>query len=208
MDKLYNNLNEESNKIEQNKKILLKLKEHQKTSIAAMLEFEDDGKVTYTKKSYIQNFHIYDEDNGYYYRYHEENNKFDNMRFEIESNYGILADKVGSGKTFMILGLITEKLIPKSRDRILHSSIFTSMRYKNDKEAMKTNLIIVPHNLISQWKNAFKYSKIKNYNVIKKTDITFLEFKDNIFKDVKLAEDADFTEENCVEYYDSIIVLV
>ena len=83
MDKLYNNLNENDKKIEQNKNILLKLKEHQKTSIAAMLDFENEGKVTFTKKSYVQNFHIYDEENGYYYRYHDENNKFEEMRFAL-----------------------------------------------------------------------------------------------------------------------------
>ena len=206
MNKMYNNLSENDKKIEHNNKILIKLKEHQKTSINAMLEFEDTGKVKFTKKAYINNFHVHNEDDGYYYRYHRDNHEFDDMEFEIESNYCILADKVGSGKTFMILGLIAEKIVPRARDRILSSTIYTSLRYKNNKEALKTNLILVPHNLVSQWKNAFKYAKYPTYCVIKKSDISDLIFSENMFKNQKPAEDADFTELNCVEFYDAIIV--
>ena len=206
MNKLYNDLNEHNKKIENNNNILIKLKEHQKTSINAMLEFEESGKVVFSKKAYIDNFHVHHEEDGYYYRYHRNDKEFGDIEFEIESNYGILADKVGSGKTFMILGLIAERLVPNARDRILSSSIYTTMRYKNNKEAMKTNLIIVPHNLISQWKTAFKYAKYPSYSVIKKADIGELIFSENMFKNQKPAEDAEFSELNCVEFYDAIIV--
>ena len=31
------------------------------------------------------------------------------MKIKFKCNYGILADQVGSGKTYMVLGLISEK---------------------------------------------------------------------------------------------------
>ena len=79
------------------------------------------------------------------------------MRFEIETNYGILADKVGSGKTFMTMGLICYKQVPAERDRIISSSVYTVTRYTDVEIPKKTHLILVPHNLIHQWKIAFQY---------------------------------------------------
>ena len=60
---LYNDLTSESNKIIQNNKIKIKLKEHQKTAIHAMLQFEESGKVAFTRKAFVKNYQIYDEYN-------------------------------------------------------------------------------------------------------------------------------------------------
>jgi hypothetical protein len=210
---LYNNLDNTSPKIIQDDKIKIKLKEHQKTAIYAMLKFENDGLISFTRNAYIQNYHIYDESevnryNHYYsvYRQNELNLKFKEMKFEIETNYGILADKVGSGKTFETMGLIAYGQIPKERDRIISSSIFTVTKYKDTQKAIKTNLIIVPHNIITQWETTFEYSTLLTYVISKKTDIDHLEFEENIFDVEKPSEDADYNETNCVPYYDCIIV--
>jgi hypothetical protein len=209
---LYNDLTQESPKIIQDQRIKIKLKEHQKTAIDAMINFENTGIVAFTKKAYVKNYQIFDEDthNRYYYYWrnhdNELNNKYKNMRFEIETNYGILADKVGSGKTFITMGLISYNQVPKERDRIISSSVYTVTRYKDIEVPKKTNLIIVPHNLISQWKIAFGYCTLKTFTVAKRCDIETLVFEDNIFKDHPPTKDADYTEINCIEYYDCIIV--
>ena len=213
---LYNNLTIESDKIFQNNMIKIKLKEHQKTAINAMLKFEETGIVAFTKKAYISNYNIYDETHynryGYYYGYNnpayeeEQKKKFKNMRFEIETNYGILADKVGSGKTFMTMGLICYKQVPAERDRIISSSVYTVTRYKDVEIPKKTNLILVPHNLIHQWKVAFQYCNLKTFVISKKAEIEYLQFEDNIFDKDPAGPDADFNETNCVEYYDTIII--
>lgn len=207
---LYNNLSSESPKIIQNDNIKISLKEHQKTAIKAMINFEETGKVIFSKKAYIQNYQIKDEEelNRYSWRtYNEEYRKyFKEMYFEIETNYGILADKVGSGKTFMTMGLICYKQVPVERDRIINSAIYTVTKYKDTEKPLKTNLILVPHNLTHQWKQTFNYSTLKTYTIIKKTDVDYLEFEDNIFKDDKPVSDAEYSEKNCVEYYDTIIV--
>ena len=210
---LYNDLTQDSPKIIQDQRIKIKLKEHQKTAINAMINFEETGIVAFTKKAYVKNYQLYDEtqyDRYYYWRRPEdiekEKEKYKEMRFEIETNYGILADKVGSGKTFMTMGLICYKQVPKERDRIISSSVYTVTRYKDVEIPKKTNLIIVPHNLISQWKIAFNYCTLKTFTVAKRVDIETLVFKDNIFKDQQPDADADYKEVNCVEYYDCIIV--
>jgi len=191
---LYNDLTDISPKIIQDQKIKLKLKEHQKTAINAMIEFEDMGKVSFTNRAYIRNYHIYNEKDSRYAWYPRsiyENLPYKDIYFEIETNYGILADKVGSGKTFMIMGLICYKQIPKDRDKIISSTVYSVTRYRDTDNTVNTNLIIVPHNLISQWQIAFNYCTLKTFIVKKKCDSNLL-----------LKEDGT----NSISEYDCIIV--
>lgn len=167
MYQLYNDLNSNDPKVKDNSLLNIKLKEHQKTAIHAMLCFENNGKVIFQKEAYIKNYNIYENN---IYNLHR-NYIYKNYTIEIESNYGILADKVGSGKTYMILGLICNNLIPKDRSIILSSSIYSVMRYYDMQKCIKTNLIIVPHNLTIQWKEAFQNSNLKTYVIIKNIDI-------------------------------------
>ena len=209
---LYNNLDNTSPKIIQDDKIKIKLKEHQKTAIYAMLKFENDGIVKFKRNAYIQNYYIYDENefnkytHCYNYRQNVSKSKFKEMNFEIETNYGILADKVGSGKTFETMGLIAYGQIPIERDRIISSSIFAVTKYKDLQKAIKTNLIIVPHNIITQWEATFEYSTLKTFVVSKRVDVDYIEFEENIFDTQKPSIDADYNETNCMPYYDCIIV--
>jgi len=147
--KLYNDLNKDYPKIMPNDNIKISLKEHQKTAIHAMLKFEQNRCVSYTNIISDKTFN-----------------------FEIESNYSILADKVGSGKTFIIMGLISQKQIPDSKPIISNTSLYTVVKYTDNIRAIKTNLIIVPHNLTGQWKEVFTYTTLKTYIISRKSDIT------------------------------------
>ena len=210
---IYNNLNENSSKIIQDSRIKISLKEHQKTAIKAMIDFEDRGIVKFSREAAIQHFHIVDKEerereNSWYYNYYRNNQEIEykNISFEIESNYGILADKVGSGKTFMTMGLISYKQIPSNRDKIISSSIYSVIRYKCNNTPIKTNLILVPHNICRQWSEAFKFSTLKTYTVAKHSDVNFIEFIENIFVNQQPSDNPDFTELNCIAYYDVIIM--
>jgi hypothetical protein len=215
---LYNNLNNDSKKIIQNDQITIQLKEHQKTAINAMLEFEESGKVKFYKKAYIENFNIIDESmHNYRFAYNSFGKKkiLKDMCFEIESNYGILADKIGSGKTFMTMGLITYRQIPIERERILCSSSYTCIKYKDLDVPIKTNLILVPHNLILQWKLVFEKCKLKTYVISKRVDIEFLIWDRLDFTNTSPDSDSvssesnpelKFSELNCIEYYDVLII--
>jgi hypothetical protein len=201
---LYNNLVKDDNKIIQNDSIKIKLKEHQKTAIHAMIEFENIGKVTFSRKARVKNYHIYDADDPYYryMGYRNDDKNFKNMDFEIESNYGILADKVGSGKTYMIMGLICYCQTPKERDKIISSSIYSVMKYKDPIVPIKTNLIIVPHNLATQWKQAFKYSSLKTFTVMKRAEIDHL-----LYNNLENLGDSENLDDSKFIYsYDCVIV--
>lgn len=208
-DIIYNNLTIDHPKIVQDNRIKIKLKEHQLTGIKAMLDFEETGIVKFTKKAHISHNYIYDEDyynSHYYYRNNNYKELLREYNIQIESNYGILSDKVGAGKTFMVMGLIAYRQSPLDRERIFSASAYTVTKIKDSKQAIRTNLIIVPHNLTHQWKSTFNYTTSKTLSIIKKSDIDILQFENNIFIEQPPVADADFTEINCLEYYDTVIV--
>jgi hypothetical protein len=111
-----------------------------------------------------------------------ENNKFNLIRdnkkvehnfeessIEINSRFGILADKVGSGKSYVVLALISDNnfldfnLVEKTISN--NSLISISKTYKeSDKNILyiKSNLLIIPHSLFTQWKGYI--SNITNIN--------------------------------------------
>ena len=88
-------LNENSPKVQMFNNVSIKLKEHQLTSIYAMDQLEKTGKVERIIPSIIHNFHVYVEP---LYGAHR-NQELKNIKYTIDTNYGILADIVGSGKT-------------------------------------------------------------------------------------------------------------
>lgn len=144
----YNNLNENSKKIIQSKNVKVNLMEHQKTAVSAMINLEKDGIL------HAESITQYG----------------DNMDFSIETTIGILADKVGSGKSLMVLSLIDSSKKPPQRDPYWIGSRFIAIKAKNNKDPINTNLLIVPQKLIHQWEEFFKWVPNINYTT----------FKDNI----------------------------
>ena len=151
MTNLYSNMDDNNKKIIQNNLISISLKDHQKTAINAMLEFEDNRQILFTSKSYISGSNII----------YPCERIGKNIKYKIEFDYGILADKVGSGKTFMIMGLLCNKMMPISKYKIFDSNSHSILKYKDNKKAIKTNLIIVPHHLTLQWITTFSNCTLK-----------------------------------------------
>lgn len=168
----YNNLTCEDSKINEIEFLKVQLKEHQKTAVHAMLQFENSDKITFSKDICIKNYFIYDKE---YCDLHSLMNMNDcpymKTEFEIESNFGILADKVGSGKTYMIMALICKSLIPKLKPIIYTSSLYAVLKYKCSLKTTNINLIIVPHNLILQWKSVFEKCSLKTFCIVRNNDI-------------------------------------
>jgi SNF2 family DNA or RNA helicase len=79
-----------------------------------------------------------------------------------------LGDKVGAGKTLMIVALINQKKIVEPRDNILSNTQYVAMVADNIIEPIRTNLIIVPSKIIHQWVLTFKVSDM---NVLKINNI-------------------------------------
>jgi hypothetical protein len=118
-------INENENNAKQPEKINILLKPHQLKMLNKCLQLE---------QSKIIN---------------RENNNI------IKTSIGIIGDKVGSGKSYIILGLICNNYnINNNNMQIIHhnplfkiySDIYCKLIYKN------INILIVPHNIFQQWK--------------------------------------------------------
>ena len=153
-----NNLNNDDSKITQPNNLNIELMEHQKTVIKAMSDFEVNGYID------IHNFKCF-------------SNKPQNIR--IESSIGILGDKVGSGKSLMIIGLILLNNKIVYRPEYYESSKYINIKSKDEKDKnINSNLIIVPHKIINQWYKYFDYApelKIFVYDSSTKDELLKLE---------------------------------
>ena len=157
----------------------IKLHPHQLTLLQACINFENDKIYLKKYKNLADNYNVGDND-------------------YIRTNLGIIGDKVGSGKSYVILALILEnKTISNSQiESYGLNNIFVN--FTSPLETYKTNLLVIPHNLYYQWKNYisnitnkenFQYKlicrkkdlqefildtkKLNNYDLILVTDTNF-----------------------------------
>ena len=123
-------LSEQSNSQEQPENIELPLFKHQKTLLTRMQNLESNNRIV-----------LDDTDNS-------------NM---IDTNFGIIADKVGSGKTLTCVSLISQNIPPKKGYYYLQGFRYASLIKKMPNEN-QIDLVIVPHSLVNQWSSAFSHS--------------------------------------------------
>ena len=132
----------------------VKLRPHQLTIISAMQELEKQASIIIDKPTITSGLYstvkskLHDVD------------EFIDSTFVIDTNSAILADKAGSGKTYMMLGLILHTLEPKSHDRFIIGTDHFSIKMMSVKESVAVNLIVVPHNLANQWCQFLDNSKL------------------------------------------------
>jgi hypothetical protein len=218
-----NNIKETDPRIEQPKNLKIKLKEHQKSSVYAMLHLENKGEleinlnsvvlprggISLKKNSLNKEENIFGNDYWYnsYWTENNNNNTYKNINYILNTNFGILSDKVGAGKTLSVVTMITLSLIPPNNPKILNSTQFTSLKYIDSEEPIKTNLILIPHNLASQWYKTFtdntrlKIKLIHRHNILNNFKSVY-----NIFDNIDTETDTDILPEQCIEFYDVIIV--
>lgn len=154
----YNNLDENSPKICNPVTLNIELMEHQKTAIKAMANLEDNGILYMKNLTYFVN---------------------KPLDYQITTTVGILGDKVGSGKSLMVIALILNNRIPNKRDLFYESSKYVSVKLlQDDRKYLKSNLLIVPQKLTSQWIKFFEYApdlKLKTCLTDESINITELE---------------------------------
>ena len=126
-------LDEESETVEQPDDINIQLKPHQLTLLYKCIDFENNRIKLKSYKS-IRDKYTTIQENDY-----------------IKTHVGILGDKVGSGKSYVILALIMKnKDINYSQiETFGHNKVFLNI--STQVENYKTNLLVVPHNLFYQW---------------------------------------------------------
>lgn len=154
----YMNLNSLSERITQPEELKIELMPHQKTAIYAMKDLEKKRNIITT------------------YKYFENNDN----NICIETNIGILGDKVGSGKTYMIIGLICS-----NNDIVYSDNYFSSKKYIKIKKQIDNlkfvngDVVCVPETIFSQWKNAFV--NLHGFNIIEvKSNYNIKDFVFNV----------------------------
>jgi DNA-binding protein len=140
-------LTEDNEQINQPPYINIKLMNHQKTIIKRMLDLEIDRTIK-----------IPELDIGTYYRSEKIKDAI------IKTNIAILGDKVGAGKTLDIVSLISIKPVIEFRETQLMTGKYISLSGDREHTKINTNLVIVPHKLIPQWKTNFE--KASNLKVL------------------------------------------
>jgi len=163
----YNNLNNSSPKITQPKNIKIELMEHQKTLVYAMNYFESGERINASNVKHYN--HVKD--------------------FTIETSLGILADRVGSGKSLAIISLINHNKYLKQKETNWFGSKLINVRTKKTINHQNINLLIVPHKIVPQWKEFFKLApdisidtyisaedekRYKEYNTVPKKDVILI----------------------------------
>lgn len=185
----FNNLDETSPAIKQPRGLKIKLRPHQLTSVYAMLELEKQGTIIIDKPEITSGLYSAIKWNL------RDATEFTNSTFIIETNSAILADKVGSGKTYMIIGLILNTIMPIVHDRFIIGTDHYSIKMSSVKESQNTNLIVVPHNLANQWETFVQNS---NLSYIKLSSVADF----NIFFDIDyVTEKNDPMDDNLVLYH-------
>ncbi len=133
-----NNLTNDCGKIIQPNNLKIDLMEHQKTTLWTMLNLEEKGYID------IYNFKCF-------------SNVPQNIR--LDTQIGILGDKVGSGKSLMIITLFLLNKNIINRQEYYESSKYVNIKLlDNSMQEVKSNLLIVPDNLLSQWIKFFDYA--------------------------------------------------
>lgn len=172
-------LDETSPTIPQPKGLKIKLRPHQLTSIAAMRSLERDSTVIIDTPD--ETSKIWQTVRGRVHDMDEANNS----TFIIKTNSAILADKVGSGKTFMILGLILSQNTPEAHNRHILGTDYFSIEMINARETEKVNLIVVPHNLAEQWGKFCDKSNVRYLKLNTNSDF-------NVFFDIDYVDKQEF----------------
>jgi len=131
---IYNNLNNDSSKIFQPEQLKIELMEHQKTIINAMMTLENNGYVLANSIDHYSEI----------------------LDFKIETNIGILADRVGAGKSLMIISLLLVNKTVPNRNQFWEGTRYVCIKTNRENRICDINLLIVPNGIINQWINFFK----------------------------------------------------
>lgn len=138
-DYKFNNLNDEHPKSDDVKSLKLSLKNNQKTALyhCKILERNEGFKIKSGEKI-----------------------------IHVRTKSGVIGCKVGSGKSFVVLGLIASNPLLYFNREVCHTnniSTFSTTIINNKDTTLNSNIILVPHKIVKQWeKYIIDNTDIKN----------------------------------------------
>lgn len=108
------------------------LKPHQQTLLARCIEYENQP----IKLSQFKNLAPYTDPEDYF-----------------QTNMAVIGDRVGSGKSYVILALLVSNDITIRNNTVVNSHGFNKVVYylHDNARSIPLNMLVVPHNLINQW---------------------------------------------------------
>lgn len=131
------------------------LKDHQLTLLKRCIDYENE-------ELHLKDFPLVSH-NG---------TKYANSRFK--TRMGILGDRVGSGKSYVILALIKSNNIMNADNTIIKSYGLNNVVYyiPDSKRAISTNILLIPHNLCSQWEKYIKqFNPEMKYKIVNRQKV-------------------------------------
>lgn len=171
MSELLFTIDENSEQVEQPSKITLPLKPHQLAMIQTMLNLEEGTQIPIME----------DEEDC-------------SAERTFQTDFGALCDKVGSGKSLVILGLLSVKKLVTVKPRCINSYGSIIREFSKYKYNLPINLLVIPHGIAGQWDtyitqqttlDCFFIKNLKDLDTLKERIDTFQESGD----------DTNFTED-------------
>jgi len=184
--KSYTLLDSNCPKALQPERLSIPLKPHQLTLLQYAKKLESNDGI-------LVNAEEWNETAQYSYRYVYPSDLGVGMDTRIYTRRGVICDKVGAGKSFVILSLIADQ--PRIVMKRPITKTFSSKSHirgfcDTNDITFKTNLLIVPHNIFNQWKQYIvKHTNLSTMFFQRKSDFekykTFDDFK-TIFDQIEL----------------------
>jgi hypothetical protein len=110
-----------------------------------------------------------------YSRFLENNNSIKvGKNKEFKSRLSVICDKVGSGKSYVVLGIIADKPKLEYPKKIIEyeASPLITKHSLNENNYIPLNIIVVPHSILKQWKTYIEENTtLKSYSVYRKAHI-------------------------------------
>ena len=131
-----NNLDEKSHRIGQPEKIIIPLKEHQKTIIYHARKLES-----------LKPFDI-------------------GPNKQMITQFGVICDHVGAGKSYEVLGTIASSPSLNHNLKLQYFTDLSNYTIYPNSKKIDTNIIVVPHGVFKQWEDYItKSTKLKSYSI-------------------------------------------
>ena len=114
--------------------------------------------------------------------------------YTFETNFGCLCDKVGSGKSLTVLGLIANKpiLTPSNRCYTTYSGVVSI--FKKNNNLIPINLLVVPHGIMNQWTKyiendtSLDFITVKNKKTLEKAREDITAYQENPLENLHLIQ--------------------